>query len=323
MSVLLHTYTARLLAKYFKTKGLVEIVVNQPGEIWLETYDGWQRKQDKALSLDTLLDWASALATYRGQVFSDAVPLLSTTLPGSALGADDLTQYRVQALGGSIVESGFAMSIRIAQARIFDLDDYRGAAEAGKAAKAALPPAKADDIDVLRWAIQHQKNVLISGGTSSGKTTFLNSCCALISDEDRIIAVEDSKEILLRQPNTVRILKSKSGTDIAKISYASIINACMRMRPDRILLGEFDIENTMPFLRVLNTGHGGSLATLHANSPLEALEAIAQNCGLAGYNSNEAIKYARKAFDYIVQCYRISRKEFRIKIVDVKTLKAA
>ena len=162
---------------------------------------------------------------------------------------------------------------------------------------------------------------MVAGGTSSGKTTFLNSLIQAIPNETRLIVIEDTQELVVDQPNNVRILKSKTGTDVAGVTYPAIINACMRLRPDSLLLGEFDIENTLPFLRLLNTGHGGSMATIHANSASGALKALVKNATLSISGSPDAVVgYARDAFDSVAFCTRIDRGKYGINVTEVSTL---
>lgn len=263
--------------------------MNQPEEVRLETLQGWEVKPDKALTLERLRGLAQILATSSGQEFSVETPMLSTSIPG--LG------YRVQIVSGAMVASGFSMSIRVGRAQRYPLENYMEASEASK----------------LVEAIRTGKNILVAGGTSSGKTTFMNSAIQHIPNEQRIITVEDSRELVVDQPNTVNMMKSKSGTDLAKVSYRDIINAILRMRPDRVLMGELDIENTVPFLRLLNTGHGGSMATIHADSPQEAFGAMVLNAQLAGL-AGPVEDYARKALDVIVHLKRVDRRTFRASV---------
>ncbi len=298
------------LAPYLKTAGLVELCVNAPGEVMLETHDGWLHKRSPELDRKTLLHLARVLATASGQTFSEEVPLLSCFLPSYG--------YRVQIISGAMVDSGFAMAVRVGTARAFSLDSYFNKAADAKV-RPHRPKARVVSIGgaaLLAAAVRQRKNILVSGGTGSGKTTLLNTLIRLIEPETRIITVEDTKELIVEQSNSVRILKSKTGTDVAKISYRDIINACMRLRPDRILVGELDVENTVPFLRLINTGHAGSMTTVHADSPAEAIDAICMNAQLAGLQGNaEAIeRYARQSLDVVVQLERVSRSEFRANV---------
>ena len=287
MSALLKTHI-KPLEKYFKRPDVVEICINRPGSIWIETMDGWEEKKDPELTLRALNNFAGVLATTNNQVFDDFTPLLATSLPGYG--------YRVQVVGGALAQGGFSMSIRIAQASRFNLDDYMG----GKEAR------------LLESAIKTGKTVLVAGGTSSGKTTLLNSMIRMIPDHTRLFVIEDTAELVIDQPNCVRLLKSKTGTDIAKITYKDIINSAMRMRPDRILMGELDIENTVPFLRLLNAGHGGSMATVHADSPAKAIDAIVLNAQLSGLEGGPDLirEYTKRVIDVVVHIERRDRRTF-------------
>lgn len=290
MSALLKRHL-RPLEKYFKLKqkGLVEICINQPGQIWLETLDGWQEKKDPALSLQTLNHIVSTLATVRGQAFDEKTPFLSTALPEFG--------FRIQAVGDGLSESGMTISIRIAQAQRFDLDSYMSKADAKE----------------LKAEIESGKTLLVAGGTSSGKTTLLNSAIRYIPMGDRLVVIEDTKELVVDQPNTVRWVKSKTGTDVAQVTYKDIINSAMRVRPDRILMGELDLDNTAPFLRLVNSGHGGSLATVHAGGTREAIDAIVMNAQLAGFKGGTELvtRYATMAIDVVVYIEKKDRRTFK------------
>ncbi len=280
--------------KYFKKKEVVEICINEPGVVWVETFSGWKKYNDPKINISDLKTFAQVLATERGQVFNESVPFLSTALP-------EPYKYRIQFVGGSIIDSGISISIRVAQAQRFKVEEYMSKKEAEK----------------LKEVINTGKTIIIAGGTSSGKTTLFNSLIKYIPKETRLIAIEDTKELVIDQPNTVRIIKSKTGTDVAKVSYKDIINSCMRMRPDRIMLGELDIENTAPFLRLLNTGHGGSMSTVHADGTKEALSAMSLNCRLYGLKDG-VDEYVRSGIDIIIYIKRDNRKKFVAKVEYLK-----
>jgi len=280
MSALLNQYL-KPLRRYLDKPGLIELSINQPGEVWVEMQEGWQHRKDAALSEPLLHDFAAALATSSGQAFNASHPILATALPGYG--------YRVQIVSGQMVEGGFAMSIRAGTAKRFPLDGYMDSDEAAR----------------LVQAVKDRKNVIVCGGTGSGKTTFLNSLLVHVPETERVGTIEDTRELIIDSPNRFSLLKSKSGTDLGGVTYKEIINSMMRMRPDRIIMGELDIENTVPFLRLLNTGHGGSAATLHADSPDEAVDAIVLNAQLAGLKDRDAIeKYATNALDVLVHVHQ-------------------
>jgi len=147
------------------------------------------------------------------------------------------------------------------------------------------------------------KTILVCAGTGSGKTTFLNSLLVHIPLSERIITIEDTRELIVPHKNSAHMLKSKTGTDIAKSSYADFINACMRVRPDRILLGEIDIENSMVFLNLANSGHSGSISTIHAYTPEEAFNKLCLNASLSGAQGAsraDVMEYAKSAVDVFV-----------------------
>ena len=276
------------LEPHFKTKDLVELCINKPYEVWLETRNGWISKTDKKLSLEWFHDFSTIIATHSEQKFDDFNPILSTHIPHYG--------YRLQVTGGALVDSKMSLSIRVGTASLYPLDSYMNEIESNR----------------LRNAVLSSKTVLVAGGTSSGKTTFLNSLVDIIPHDQRIIAIEDTKELIVPHKNFTRMMKSKSGTDLAKTTYKDIINACMRLRPDRLLMGELDIENTMPFLRIINTGHGGSLATVHADSTAGAIDAIVLNARLSGAqgSDDDIRRYALNSIDAIVHLHRESRSKY-------------
>lgn len=289
--------TLEPLERYLKTKHLVELIINKPKEIVLETKSGFQTISDQNLTLEYLESLAHQLATHAGQKFGDLHPILACALPAPYY-------YRVQIVGKTVVDSGFALAIRAGAANVYPLETW----------------FSAEIVEQLMSALKQRKNILISGGTSSGKTTLLNSIVALLPLEERILTIEDAKELVLPQTNAVQLLKAKMGTDAAKIAYKDLINSAVRLRPDRIILGELDIDNTLPFLRVLNTGHGGSMATLHADSPDKAIEALTLNVSLAGYGASETTieRYIKNAIDLIVHLRRESRSSYRATIKAIK-----
>lgn len=310
----------KFLAKYLETKDLIELIINQPGEIWLETRSGWIVKNDPKISREYLHSMGRNLATVNGQVFDEEHPLLSCTLPAPY-------HYRVQMVGEQINDHGFGVAIRVGAAMTLPLSAWFGDRKLsehsgldGKREKESFLDENLTVEENILRAIKHKKNILVAGGTSSGKTTFLNSILKLVDPDERIITIEDAKELVIDQPNNMRFLKAKGGTDIAKVTYVDLINTAMRSRPDRIILGELDIQNTLPFLRILNTGHGGSMATVHADGVEEAIEAISLNVSLSGAGGGDAeaiTKYVRKAIDIVVHLHRADRSTYEATIKEI------
>ena len=268
---------------YLKMPDIIDICIQEPEIVRLQTIHGnppWIVKRDKNITFRNLNLLAEQLATAQGQKFSAENPILATTLPKYG--------HRILCASGSIVESGFCLSIRVGKAQRFPLESY----------------FSLEDTVLVKEAVSKGKSIAVVGGTCSGKTTLMNSMIAYIPKEKRIVAIEDSAEIQVDSSNImatnfVRFLKSKSGTDIGQTTYKDMINAALRINPDVILVGELDIENTMPFLRICNTGHSGTMTTLHADGPQEAIEAMALNAALCRFDQKAAHGYAAKALDYI------------------------
>lgn len=157
--------------------------------------------------------------------------------------------------------------------------------------------------EFLTLAIQQRRNILISGGTSTGKTTFLNALLKQIPATERIITIEDVPEIHVTQPNSLSLFASRNQQGRAQIDMQHLVEASLRLRPDRIIIGELRGAEAFSFLRAINTGHPGSIATLHADTPLLAFEQLVlmvmqKNLGL----SREQIEnYIRLIVEVVVQ----------------------
>jgi pilus assembly protein CpaF len=160
-----------------------------------------------------------------------------------------------------------------------------------------------DMADVLRNAIGEQRNILISGGTGTGKTTLLNALAAHIPAEDRVVVIEETAEIHLDKPNVVRLEARRAQAPLGHeaplppVSIADLLRAALRHRPDRILVGEVRGSEAFDLLQALNTGHLGSLSTIHANSAEQAFTRLAHcvltaNVGLPHRSVREAIAVA-------------------------------
>lgn len=300
------------IAKYFEKyadEGLIEVCINRPGEIWIETKNsGWRCIEDEDLNYTHLNYFAEALARVKNQAYDqDKVPFLFTDLPGYG--------YRVTIAGRGVVESGFAMSIRCALASTFPLESYFGDHEEDNIC--TMESVKAECVDGLKRAVKTGMNLIVAGGTNSGKTTFINGLIREIPAETRVIVIEDTAELQIPHKNSVRLIKSKTDTDLGGVRYKHLINLCMRLRPDRLILGEMDTDNVLPFLRILNTGHGGCISSLHAESPELVHDAMAQNAAMSPErpDENTVRKFAQKVVRDVVYLKGNARIGIRAKHV--------
>jgi type IV secretion system protein VirB11 len=180
-----------------------------------------------------------------------------------------------------------------------------------------MPDPVADPVGFLTQAVRRRQTILISGGTSTGKTTFLNALLGEVAPEERIVLVEDTPEIKLRHPNGLGLVAVKGELGEARIGTDDLLQAALRLRPDRIVLGELRGREAVSFLRAINTGHPGSFSTIHANSPAGALEQLAlmvMQAGL-GLDRRDTLAYARSMIDIVVQLGRVEGRR-RIVAID-------
>jgi pilus assembly protein CpaF len=214
---------------------------------------------------------------------------------------------RVNAIIPPLALDGPAMSIRRFGARPLQLEDL--------IRHGAFPACV---MDFLAAAVQARCNVIISGGTGSGKTTLLNCLSRYIPAEERVITIEDAAELQLQQPHVVRLETRPPNIEgRGEITQRELVKNCLRMRPDRVIIGECRAAETLDMLQAMNTGHEGSMTTVHANSPRDALARLEVMVALAGYDI--PIRALRQqissAVNIIVQAARLSggmRKVVRV-----------
>jgi type IV secretion system protein VirB11 len=285
-----------------------ELLVNRPGEIWVETPSGMTKHNAPAVDDRLLQRLAEQVARISNQGISRERPLLAATLPNGA---------RTQFVAPSATRAHWAMAVRRHRLISVPLEAYtHGPVNAVE--RAPAPSIEDDAIAFLRDAVRSRKTVLISGGTSSGKTTFLNALLREVPPHERVIVVEDTAEVQLNGPNDLGLIAVKGELGEALINTDDLLQAALRLRPDRILLGEMRGKEAVSFLRAVNTGHPGSFSTIHANSPAGALEQLAlmvMQSGL-GLSRSETIDYARTVIDVVVQLGRVGQQR---RIVAIET----
>jgi type IV secretion system protein VirB11 len=174
-------------------------------------------------------------------------------------------------------------------------------------------------VDFLRQAVADRRTILISGGTSSGKTTFLNSLLRAVPETERIVLVEDTPEVAVGQSNLVGLVAVRGDLGEARVGVDDLLQAALRLRPDRVIVGEIRGREATTFLRAINTGHPGSFTTIHANTPDGALDQLAlmvMQSGL-GLSRDETLAYAGSVIDIVVQ---LSRRGGQRGISDIRVL---
>lgn len=303
----LDTYLAPL-EKFFKEDGVAEISINKPCEIWVENKGVIRQESVNELDFSHLKGLAKLVAQYTEQAITEENPLLSATLPNG---------FRIQIVFPPVCDAdSVVMSIRKSATVQYTLEMYQemGAFETvvnkiedttDQRLKELMDAGKIKEF--LRMAVQSKKNIIISGGTSTGKTTFTNAILREIPISERLITCEDAREINLSlHHNKVHLIASKGGQGLAKVTIQNLIEACLRLRPDRIIVGELRGAEAFSFLRAINTGHPGSISTLHADTPnmaIEQLKLMVMQAGL-GIPPSEIKDYIRHVVDIIVQLKR-------------------
>ncbi len=299
-SVYLDAYLAPF-REWLDRDTVTEILVNRPGEVWVEEAGIGMQRIDAPAITDTLVQrLAEQVARVSHQGINREHPLLGATLPAKQWGG-----ARVQFCGPPAARKNWVMAIRRHRRLDLPLDAYDHGAIASPET-GPMPDAKAEPIAFLREAIRQRRTILISGGTSTGKTTFLNAMLGEIPTHERVIVVEDTPELRLPGENGVGLVAVKGDLGAAKVTANDLLQAALRLRPDRLVLGELRGTESVSFLRAINTGHPGSFSTIHANSPHGALEQLAlmvMQTGI-GLTRSDTLAYAGSVIDIIVQLGR-------------------
>ncbi|MBL9067787.1 MAG: P-type DNA transfer ATPase VirB11 [Sphingopyxis sp.] len=288
---------------------VTDIYINRPEELWVETLGGAIERHDvPALDASLLARLARQVAALSHQGISREHPLLSASLPDGS---------RIQIVVPPATRGDLAIAIRKHVSAELTLDDYvaadafRAVRKAGQGQAAVVERVRAlvdsgDIAGALRAAVRGRLNVLISGGTSSGKTTFLNALIREIPPDERLVLIEDTPEIRIAHANAVGLIAARSALGEASVTANDLVSASLRMRPDRIILGELRGPEAFAFLRAINTGHPGSMTTIHADSVERAFEQLALLVLEGGSTLQRAdiLSYVRTTVDIVLQLSR-------------------
>jgi type IV secretion system protein VirB11 len=270
--------TLRDLEPLLAAEEVTELCINRPGEAFIESTAGWQRVPLGFAGFDWCLRLCKLVANATQQRIDEQSPLLSASLPGAE---------RIQlAMPPATPARTVSITIRKPAPHSWSLDELaqRGIFERARHSGDAVDPVQAqllallerrDYVGFMRLAVAGKRNILVSGPTGSGKTTWTKALIREIPAHERLISIEDAQELVLdRHPNHVRLFYSKGGQGRSRVTPKQLLEACLRMKPDRILLAELRSEEAFDYLRNVNSGHPGSITSIHAASAELAFEQL-------------------------------------------------
>ncbi|WP_075857192.1 P-type DNA transfer ATPase VirB11 [Rhizobium hainanense] len=311
--------TAQPIRRWLEDPDVIEIMCNRPGEIWIESMVASHMVRHVVPGLDhkAIIALAQMIAGTTQQSVNEETPLLSAAMPNGE---------RFQAVLSPVAASGGAFAIRKQVIRDMSLDDYLGLGgldnvkvsgpkrgEVGDLSELDVEliarlqdPTPKSRREWLRFAVESRVTMLISGGTSSGKTTFFNGLLKDVPAWERLVSIEDTRELKPPQPNYLALVASKGGQGRARTTIQECLEAALRLRPDRIFMGEIRGVEAFSFLQAVNTGHPGSISTLHADNPLGAYERLAMATMQASLSLTKAelMEFVRFVVPVVIQVAR-------------------
>ena len=305
--VYLDTFIAPL-SPYLAREDVTDLYINRPGEVWVETGRGSERHDDPAIDDALLWRLARQIAAAADQGINREHPLLAATLPDGA---------RVQICAPPATRGHVVVAIRKHSVADLRLADYAAngafacmgersqlAKDADQKLRATL--ATGDVLNFLADAVRARKTIVVAGGTGTGKTTFLNALLREANPDERLLLIEDTPEVQLHHVNAVGLVAVRGHLGEASVTANQLIEAALRLRPDRIIMGEIRGSEALSWLRAAGTGHPGSITTVHANSPSGAAEQLALMCMTGGVELRRAelIEYINSVVDIFVQLGR-------------------
>jgi type IV secretion system protein VirB11 len=268
----------RALRPILRDPDVTELCINRPGEAFIESRRGWERRELPFADFDWCRRLAKLVANSTRQRIDESTPLLSASLP---------TGERAQIVLPPATSPGtVAITLRRPSDEVWSIEELarRGIFKATRRSTEALDETEQELLRLLsagdyesfmRLAVTARKNILVSGPTGSGKTTWTKALIREIPPAERLVTIEDARELVLDgHPNHVRLFYSKDDQGLARVTPKQLLESCLRMKPDRILLAELRAEEAFDYLRNVNSGHPGSITSIHAGSCELAFEQL-------------------------------------------------
>ncbi|WP_372660944.1 P-type DNA transfer ATPase VirB11 [Hydrogenophaga sp.] len=316
----------RPLRAQLNAPGVLEVCMNRPGELQVETVGGWQTVAAHEMTQERCLSLATAVATFCDQQINQERPLLSATLPSGE---------RIQfAIPPAVPRGTVSITVRKPSELTLKLSDFerdglfdrieQHRTQERCMLNAGLRPFEQELLNLksagryaefLRLAVRNHQTMVVSGKTGSGKTTFMKGLVEEVPHNERLITIEDTAELTLpNHPNVVHLFYSKDAQGTARVAAKSLLEACLRMKPDRIFLAELRGEECFSFIRLAASGHPGSITSVHAGSCALALEQmslmIRESGAGGGLHMGEIKALLHLVVDVFVQFDRDERGRF-------------
>ncbi len=286
---------------------VIEICINPDGSCWGEFHgDHFMRPLGQSLTETEIKDLGNQIASDASTTMSKDRPIVSVSITYRS------RHIRAQVVTPPAVVSGMSISLRFFSTLPLEniqlkylygeerkLEELRN--ETNRQLREVVARGEIDE--ALEFCAEHKLNMIVSGGTSTGKTVAARKILSLVGDEERIVTIEEAAELLPKQPNAVTLIANRD----AQFQTADVLlTATLRMRPDRIILGEVRGKEAMTFLEAINTGHGGSMTTLHAETPQLAVQrlAIAALKTEIPMTYQDMVLYIESSIDVIIQAGR-------------------
>jgi len=308
-------HAVRPLRRYLDEDDVTEVVINEPLVIGVERQGGWTWEDEPDLTLEALNGLARAAAAFTSQDVTRETPICSTVFP---------TGERVQLVLPPVVPDGtVSITVRKPSTKTMTMADFETSglfAETKVATKRVSPVEErllgllntGKHVEFFDLAVRNRLNILISGATGSGKTTFSKGLIKLIPENERLLTIEDTRELLVPHKNVVHMIYSKDGTGTAKVTAKELLESALRMRPDRILLQELRDGTAFFYLRNVNSGHPGSITTIHADSAELAFEQLTllvkESEGGADFARDDIRSLLKILVDVVVQMKKVDGK---------------
>ncbi|NWF44903.1 P-type DNA transfer ATPase VirB11 [Hydrogenophaga sp. D2P1] len=314
----------RPLREQLDAPGVLEVCVNRPGELQVETLRGWQQVEAPAMTLERCLSLATAVATYCDQQINQERPLLSATLPSGERIQFVIPPAVTRGTVSITVRKPSELIRRLLSFECEGLFDRIDECAALDAEDDGLQPFQRELLalkasgryaEFLRLAVRKHQTIVVSGKTGSGKTTFMKALIEEVPLHERLITIQDTAELTIpHHPNVVHLFYSKDAQGTARVTAKSLLEACLRMKPDRIFLAELRGEECFSFIRLAASGHPGSITSVHAGSCSLALEQmslmIRESSAGGGLRLDEIKGLLGIVIDVIVQFNRDERGRF-------------